>query len=141
MAQRRSRRSSPSKELQPLAEYWREQQQSWLSSGLTQADFCAQHDFSLASFRWWRWKLKQDDSHREAPPAPVESHGESLRLVPVRVIDPEVRRGVPLSISASGDPSSVFEVVLTSGTCIRVPGDFDAEALSRLLRTLEAGRC
>ncbi len=140
MAQRKSRRSSRCKEPQALAPYWRRQHQSWLGSGLTQAEFCLEHDLSLPSFCWWRWKLKKEGEPVAARAAPVESSDSSLRLVPVRVVDSEVERR-PLMPASPDDLASVFEVVLDSGTCIRVPGDFDADALGRLLRTLEAVRC
>ncbi len=73
--------------------------------------------------------------------APVEDSGQGMRLVPVRVVDPEPQRPKPLPCSASVGPAPAFEVLLANGHCIRVPGDFDAEALSRLLRTLEAVGC
>ncbi len=138
MAQRRHRRS---RKRQPRSVYWRGHIQSWISSGLTQVDFCQQHELSLPAFRWWRWKLKQEDAENEALSTPQESSGQSMRLVPVRVVERELA-GLPAPrVSASGERATTFEVLLESGTCIRVPEDFDAESLGRLLRTLEAVRC
>ena len=119
--------------------YWRDQSEDWESSSLTQADFCAERGLSLPSLRWWRWKLKQEDSGSTSSVAPEE--GSGMRLVPVRVVDAELQSPPPMSSSVSAQPASAFEVLLESGTCIRVPGDFDAEALSRLLRTLETVGC
>lgn len=138
MAQRRSRRS---KKRQPRSVYWRGQIQSWISSGLTQVEFCQHHELSLPAFRWWRWKLKQEDAKNEALSAPQETNGQSMRLVPVRVVEPELASSPVPRVSAPSERTSTFEVRLQSGTCIRVPGDFDAESLGRLLRTLESVRC
>ena len=129
MAQRSSRRPSGTEKSQPRSEYWRGQSAAWVRSGLTQADFCAEHELSLSALRWWRWKLKREDERSTSTALSKTSDG-SMRLVPVRVVDPQARSSTPLSCTAPGGPSSAFEVLLKSGTTIRVPGDFEAEALS-----------
>ncbi len=134
-----AQRSTRPGESQPRSEYWRDQSEDWESSGLTQAEFCEERGLSLPAFRWWRWKLKREGSGSASSKAPEEGGG--MRLVPVRIVDPETRSPSPLSCSVSGEATSTFEVLLESGTCIRVPGDFDADALSRLLRTLGAVGC
>ena len=141
MAQRKSRRSFRPEDPQPRSDFWHGQHQSWLVSGLTQAEFCEQHELSLSAFCWWRWKLKRDDPGSGRSASPPESGGQGLRLVPVRVVDAKTQPATPLPASVPGGPSSAFEVLLESGTRIRVPGDFNVEALSRLLRTLEAVGC
>ena len=137
MAQGSDRRSSRFEE--PRSEYWRAQSEAWSSSGLTQATFCEEHSLSLSAFRWWRWKLKREDSGKGAYAAPREARDPAMRLVPVRVVDPPSR--MCLSSPPSADACSSFEVVLASGTTVRVPRDFDAATLSRLLCTLEAMGC
>lgn len=132
-----AQRSSRPEESQPRSEYWRDRSEDWESSGQTQADFCAERGLSLPAFRWWRWKLKQEGSGSTR--SRVREEGGGMRLVPVRVVAAKAQS--PTSVPCSVPPASAFEVLLESGTCIRVPGDFDAEALSRLLRTLEAVRC
>jgi hypothetical protein len=134
-----AQRFSSLEESQPRSEYWRDRSEDWESSGQTQADFCAERGLSLPAFRWWRWKLKQEGSGSTS--SLVREEGNGMRLVPVRVVDAKAQSPTPVSSSVSGPPASAFEVLLESGTCIRVPGDFDAEALSRLLRTLEAVGC
>ena len=134
-----AQRSTRPGESQPRSEYWRDQSEDWESSGMTQADFCEERDLSLAAFRWWRWKLRREDRGSTSSVAPEQGGG--MRLVPVRVVDPEARSPRPLSCSTTAQPAAAFEVLLENGTCIRVPGDFDAEALGRLLRTLEAVGC
>ena len=134
-----TQRSSRPEDSQPRSEYWRDQSEDWEISGLTQADFCSERGLSLPAFRWWRWKLKQEDRGSTSSVAPEE--GSGLRLVPVRIVDAEARSPTPLSHSRPAAPAAAFEVLLTSGTAIRVPEDFDADALSRLLRTLESVGC
>jgi hypothetical protein len=137
MAQGSDRRSSHLEE--PRSQYWRTQSEAWSSSGLTQAAFCGERSLSLAAFRWWRWKLKREGSANGASTAPREARDQAMRLVPVRVVDSPSRTG--LSSPPSADAGSSFEVLLASGTTVRVPKDFDAAALSRLLCTLEAVGC
>lgn len=134
-----ARRSSSPRETQPRSEYWRDQSEEWELSGVTQAEFCEERGLSLPAFRWWRWKLKQENRGSTNSLAPEQ--GSGMRLVPVRIVDPDEGSPTPLSCSTTVRPASSFEVLLESGTCIRVPGDFDAEALSRLLRTLEGVGC
>ena len=134
-----TQRSSKPGDSQPRSEYWRDQSEDWEISGLTQAEFCSERGLSLPGFRWWRWKLKQQDRGSASSVAPKEANG--LRLVPVRIVDAEAQSSTPLSCSRPAPPASAFEVLLKSGTAIRVPGDFDADALSRLLGTLESVGC
>ena len=84
MAQRRTRRLSRPNESQPRSEYWRAQSELWQTSGMTQADFCEDHELSLPAFRWWRWKLKKEDGESEPSTAPATDSGQAMRLVPAR---------------------------------------------------------
>jgi len=137
MAQRRIRQSSRREEPESRSEYWRGQSNAWLRSGQTQGDFCEEQDLSLSAFRWWRWKLKKEESRPDGFEVEVADQRRGMRFVPVRVVDPES----PRPSSAAGDSPRTFEVILNGGTRVRVPRDFDSEALSRLLHTLEAMRC
>lgn len=48
---------------------WSERMVSWEKSGLTQPEFCKQHNITLASFGYWRTRLKKlaQDSDTERP--------------------------------------------------------------------------
>ena len=98
-----AQRSSSPGESQPRSEYWRDQSEDWESSGLTQADFCVERGLSLPAFSWWRWKLKQEDGGSTSSLGPEE--GSGMRLVPVRVVDPEARSPASLPCSATVQPS------------------------------------
>ena len=139
MAKRRNRRARTKRP--PRSVYWRGQIQEWISSGLTQVEFCEQRELSVAALRWWRWKLKQEDAESPAASVSQDSASERMRWVPVRVVDREAPTSPPLCASFSDQESADFEVRLPSGIRIRVPDDFDAASLGRLLRTLETVRC
>ncbi len=88
-------------------------------SGLSQRAYCAAHDLSFKSLGYWRGKRRR-----------MEATAESLRLVPVRLIEePET-----VGIAGSG-------VRLNSGrVAIDLALQFDATTLQRVLCVLE-GRC
>lgn len=51
---------------------WQRHIRSWQASGLSQAGYCRKHDLSLASFGYWRKRVKAD-----APPTIVPVVRES----------------------------------------------------------------
>jgi len=38
--------------------FWQEHLRAWSESGLTQADYCRQHQLSRAAFGWWKRQLQ-----------------------------------------------------------------------------------
>lgn len=105
--------------------YWREADgrvavDAWRGSGLTLAGFARQHGLSAQRVRWWRDRLDGDASFAPLSPATI---------VPVTVVETAPR---------TSSPASMMEVVLASGHIVRVGVDFDAAALEKLVRTLEA---
>ncbi|HXH06997.1 MAG TPA: transposase [Vicinamibacterales bacterium] len=81
---------------------------AWRRSGLTVAAFARRHGLDEQRVR--RWARRGSD-------------GEAIAFVPVDVVD--------------GPAASVFEVSV-GGVAVRVPADFDAAALRRLLGVLTA---
>jgi len=117
--------------LTPRGQFWHQQIRRWSKSGLTQVEYCLREDLSLAAFRWWKWHLGQQD-----PSWPPTSCGGAMvkpRLLPVRLI--------PSPSLSPTSSESVFEVVLKSGYRIRVPADFRAADLRRLIEAVEGPRC
>jgi hypothetical protein len=91
--------------------WWRRIEQ-WKRSGKTQREFCRQHSIALATFQWWRARLRADKVSR----------GEVQSLfVPLAVTNEPV--------AAAG----VIEVELRSGTRLRFEGEAATGALDRLL--------
>lgn len=116
---------------------WRGLVGEWRESGLTQEAFCRERGVAVASFRWWKWKLGLPgrsgsreggpDVSRRKPEASVSA------FVPVRIVEGG-RRGATVA------RGSGFELELPGGLRLRVPGDFEAESLARLLSVVEGRR-
>jgi hypothetical protein len=108
--------------------YWREDDgriavKAWQRSKLSLTAFAKQHGLGLHRLhrlRWWRDRLRRGNASaalsRDA-------------IVPVTIV------GSSRPGTASG---ATMEVVLLSGRLVRVGAEFDAEALARLVRALEA---
>ncbi|MCB0335140.1 MAG: hypothetical protein KDD62_02510 [Bdellovibrionales bacterium] len=74
-----------------LESKWRSLIGDWEKSGETQANFCKRHGVSVATFQYWRQKLKKPESFIELMPAVSEQrsggeielelpHGITLRI-------------------------------------------------------------
>ena len=90
------------------------------ASGLRQVEFCNNHGLALSTLQRG---LKR--RRREAG----GGQGECERLVEVKVA--RSRR------NGSAESSCALEVLLAKGRRIEVRRDFDAETLTRLIRTIE----
>lgn len=102
--------------------YWTEAEaqavlEAYEASGLSVAEFARRHGLGPQRLRWWKKRRAE-----EAAPA--------LSFVPVHVAAPP-----PETQRAPGAAS--MEVLLARGRRIRVEPGFDADALARLVRTLE----
>jgi hypothetical protein len=125
MAQRRANRGD-------RRAYWRDLIEQWEASGATQEAFCEARGVAVASLRWWKWRLGVEGAGearrpqgRLSQPGPVSGPA----FVPVRIVE----RGEPCGASS---PGGAFELSLPGGVRLRVPGDFEAESLARLLVVL-----
>jgi len=108
-------------------QYWRNIFQEWEQSKKSVRAFCAERGVDETKFYCWRRTIaKRDGTY--APPARSDKSSDQLpAFVPVTVKPPAV--------------SGTFEVVIGFGRVIRVPAEFDASALRRLLAVLEAPGC
>jgi hypothetical protein len=100
---------------------WRALIREQESSGESVWAFAQRRGLSAATLYWWRSRLRR----RSARP------GVRLQLAPVTIVPSESR---PRPSTASS-----FDLELASGRRLRVPADFDANALRRLVATLERG--
>jgi len=111
--------------------FWRKHLRAWSQSGLTQADYCRQHQLSAPAFGWWKRQLESKPKPRKRSPTTKQtapSNQTAVRFV-------EVQRG---SAVDSGRNPAVYEVLLSRGRAIRVGHGFDPEVLKRLIATVEA---
>ena len=99
---------------------WRAHIQAWRASGETAATYCGRANLNASMLQWWAWKLGSDTF---TPDDEVES-----RL-------PTFVELAPMQLPAD----QAFELEIDS-ILVRVPVNYDAANLSRLLDTLEARR-
>jgi len=90
--------------------YWQAQVSSWRGSGLSQAQFCRDHNLKVRDFGYWKRKLSRTS--------------DSVRFVPLQVKSSAIR------------PSSSLGLVLDSGLRIEVREGFSPGALKDLIHTL-----
>ena len=105
-------------------ETWAKRVERWQDSGLTASEFAREAGLNARSLSWWRWQLTTKPSDEPAAPRRRRARASKPSLTFVEVAVPATRR-------------ELLEVVLAGGRCIRVPVDFDATALERLLAVLE----
>jgi len=111
--------------------FWQEHLRTWSKSGLTQADYCRQHQLSAAAFGWWKRRMEGESKARKRSPAsrpPRRGNQTALQFV-------EVQRGPDVNTSAN---AAAYEVLLSRGRAIRIGHDFDPDVLRRLITTVEA---
>jgi len=111
--------------------FWEKHLRAWAQSGLTQADYCRQHQLSAPAFGWWKRQLQGKPRSRKRPPAAKQS--EPRDKTPVRFVEVQRRSDVD-----AADSPVVYDVLLCRGRAIRVGHEFDPEVLKRLIATVEA---
>ena len=99
---------------------WKRLVSEYESSGESQKEFVARHDLSLNTFHFWLYKLRKlKNSESESP----------RRFVPVEVI-------ASAASSTRGATTDAIELLLRSGTAMRVPVGTNVRYLAELLSAL-----
>jgi len=93
--------------------FWEQHVRNWKSSGLTQAEYCRQHELSSKSFLYWKRKDKP-------------------MIAPVCLVEVPVQRRAPIS-----PHPRPLRLVVGSLYGIELERDFDTQALDQLLQFLE----
>lgn len=92
--------------------YWKLHNESWLSSGLTQADYCTREGIKLAAFSQWRGRLKQANDNQDMRfiklDKPQVNHSE-LKAPAVQFMLPN---GIRVGLSCSAN-KEVLQHILT----------------------------
>lgn len=101
-------------------EEWRSLIAEWSRSGEGIESFCRRRGVRAGTFNWWRWRLGRE-SQDESGWVELKGLGPGS--------EPEQSAG------------ESFELRWSDGLTLRVPRDFDAAALERLLSVLESAGC
>lgn len=110
-------------------ETWSKRVEKWKTSGLTAAEFAAKIGVSASSLSWWKWQLGSQRRKLAAKGRRSRSKAGTAAVSPLTFVE--------MSAAVRGEP---FEIVLASGSRIRVPVDFDVAALERLVQALDKHR-
>jgi hypothetical protein len=95
---------------------------SFEQSGLPASTFCAKHDLSLPSFYAWRRRLRCSNSANTPVAADL---ADEPRFVPIRLLP----------------ASTPIELVLPTGTVVRVPPGCDLAFVRSLVASLGGAPC
>ena len=109
-----------------IAKAWLKRLRAWRASGLTVRAFCEMSKLSEPSFYHWKRRLgmTRKKGDRDEPNGNGADGKQSVSFI-------------PLGVSTT---APMFELRMGAHT-VRVPMNFDAAALQRLLATLEAMPC
>lgn len=110
--------------------FWQRHLQQWRQSGLSQAQYCRQHQLCLGTFGWWKGRLSAADRPVQ-PIARRQAAGQKSSFV-------ELTLGQREAPSMAGEV--VYEIVLSRRRCLRLGGSFEPERVRQLLQLLE-GAC
>jgi len=123
---------------------WAKRVERWADSGLTAKEFAAETGLNANTLMHWKWRLGAEARRRERAPRPIV---EPVRFVEVTPPAPAAQE---LASAAPADPppppvapalgDEPLEVILRDGLRIRVPVQFDASTLRRVVAALEAAR-
>ena len=102
-------------------EVWRQRVEAWKASGLTAKEYAAKAGVDPGTLAHWKWQFGTEARARAAPaPAFVEVVAASS-----------------VGWDSPGRCREPIELVLVSGVRIRLPPDFEAAALRRVLDAVE----
>lgn len=125
----------PGKEMGPRgprrsAQDWRGLIEEWQASGIDLTEFCRERRITPSALRWWRWRLGIPSDR-----APIRSTGVA------RPATRERNDWIRLEIDSPSSSNATFELRWPSGRALAIPGNFDSEALCRLLAVVERSPC
>lgn len=108
---------------------WVEEVGRWRRSGQTATEYAAQHGLHPGTLAVWGSRLGRVEATQVGA-----SRSKTMRFLPVRVAEgPRV---------AAPAPRGEVEVLLLNGRRIRICGDFENDAMARLLEIADrGGRC
>jgi hypothetical protein len=106
-------------------EIWKKRVERWADSGLSAREFAAEIGVNVHTLTHWKWQLGLEARRQGSAPAP------SAPSTFVEVVAPLVAEPSNPTVPAA------FELEFARGTRLRVPANFDAALLRRLVEVLE----
>jgi len=104
------------------ARHWQEVLRAQEAGGLSQAAFCRERGINAGTLAWWKRQLRQSGR--------AERH--------MRRTSAETGAGfIEIGLGRGATPVG-YEILLSRGRAVRVPGRFDAQELSRLIAAVES---
>ena len=104
--------------------FWRDQLLQWAQSGMSQRQFCNQHDLSPHAFTFWKAKYRDELNLPYRAVRKRSDKNSRPRFLEVKVFDSKL------------EPK--YEVVLVNHRTIRVGDRFDPESLKQLMKVVES---
>jgi hypothetical protein len=119
------------------AAYWQRLLTEWERSGLSQAEFCRRRGIQAGTLAWWKRRFRATGG--AAGGRRERRAGRAVRSGFVEVALPGGSASATAWRAASSVPSSDrYELMLPGGVGLRLPDDFDAERVARLVQALVA---
>ena len=118
------------KSLSARGRFWQRHLERWRPSGLSQAEYCRQHELSAAAFGWWKGQLSSGGRpipSRTAQATRTDRAGVFLELA------------LPDSGEIGASGPAVYEIALANHRSLRLGGDFEPERVRQLLAVMESG--
>jgi hypothetical protein len=109
-------------------ETWAKRVEQWKDSGLSGPEFAQELGISAHSLSWWKWRLRADARKAASP--------EAMKRRPRRRRAAKIASPITFVEMPSPALRESLEVVLLTGVRIRVPSEFDAGAVARLVEAL-----
>ena len=117
--------------LRARRQLWAGHLHTWKQSGLSQAQYCRQHQLSAATFAWWKRRLATA-AKRVRPTASANQSGG--------------KDGLFVELAVSGRDAGatagqvIYEILLPDHRRLRLGPHFEPERVRQLLQVLE-GQC
>ncbi|HLT35098.1 MAG TPA: hypothetical protein VK034_02410 [Enhygromyxa sp.] len=113
----------------PRREQWLEHVRAWRASGLSRSEYATKAGLNPQTLGWYAWRLEADGEQLDTCRKP-RRRGKAIELAP----------GMPVVELAALPISAALLELDVAGVTVRLPTDFDAGTLTRLLDVLEARR-
>ena len=111
---------------------------AWKASGLSRREYAVKAGVNPQTLGWYAWRLEAD-GERTDEPRPSRRRSRAPKAAP-KVPTVELAPGLPVVELTSMVPTHHGMELEVAGITVRLPADFDAATLTRLLDVLEARR-